>query len=240
MDTTTIDNINEEIEKNLGHQHLDDIMVIASPYTGSSKIVYILTPAAVPLPILQQWSARYGCSIVEVSGFDWDNDMTPWSAPNVPASEPPFKGRAQSFLHLLTDHIIPEAEKALGIEKVTDRTLVGISLSGLFAVWTWFSDNHFTNIGSISGSFWFDGFIDWLKENVTDKPGIARFTIGALEGGSNGNARFAQVQEQTRETVDILHNAGIDATLITVPGDHFAPIIPRIEAMLGMMSPAKG
>lgn len=239
MNTSTIDNVNEEIEKNLGHKHLDDIMVIASPFTGSSEVVYILTPAAIPMPTLQQWSARFKCNIVEVSGFDWDNDMTPWSAPNVPATEPPFQGQAKAFLHLLTDHILPESEKALGIDTATERTLIGISLSGLFTTWTWFTDDRFTNIGSISGSFWFDGFIDWLKVHVTDKAGIARFSIGALEGGTNGNSRFAEIQEQTREVVDILDKAGIDATMTTVPGDHFAPIGPRMENMLGMLFPAK-
>ena len=240
MNTSTIENINKEIEKNLGHQHLDDIMVIASPFTGSSKVVYILTPTAIPMATLQQWSAHYRCNIVEVSGFDWDNDMTPWSATNVPATEPPFAGHAASFLHLLTDHIVPEAEHAMGLSTDTERTLLGISLSGLFAVWSWMTDDCFTNIGSISGSFWFDNFIDWLQRHVIHKSGMARFSIGALEGGSHGNPRFANVQEQTREGVDILIKAGIDATFTTNPGDYFAPIAPRIDSMLSLLFPNAG
>ena len=97
-----------------------------------------------------------------------------------------------------------------------------------------------TNIGSISGSFWFDNFIDWLQRHVTRKSGMARFSIGALEGGSHGNPRFANVQEQTREVVDILVKAGIDATFTTNPGDYFAPIAPRIDSMLSLLFPNAG
>lgn len=240
MNTSTVNNINGEADAISGRINFDNIMVLASPGTqGSSKVLYMLMPVTVGLPTLQQWSARCGSNIVAVSGFDWDNDMTPWSAPNISTSLPPFMGHAASFLHLLTHDIVPAAEKALGLDCTVERTLGGISLSGLFALWAWLVDNHFSNIGSISGSFWYDGLVDWVDRHVCHKEGKACFSVGMLEGGTNGNARFANIQEDTRHVVGSLGRAGIDARLQPTPGNHFAPVYPRVEAMLDMLySPA--
>ncbi|RXE69330.1 hypothetical protein ED352_12825 [Muribaculaceae bacterium Isolate-002 (NCI)] len=238
MNASTVNNINEELNASLGRMELDNIMVLASPHANSSKVLYMLMPVTMRLRTLQQWSSRHGCNIVAVSGFDWDNDMTPWSAPNISLSRPPFMGHAESFLHLLTNHIIPASEEALGLDCGVSRTLGGISLSGLFTLWTWLVDNHFANIGSISGSFWYDGLVDWVDRNVSHKEGRACFSLGALEGGMSGNARFANIQEETRHVVSSLGDAGIDTTLVSDPGNHFAPVGPRIEAMLNMLYPA--
>ena len=59
-----------------------------------------------------------------------------------------------------------------------------------------------------------------------------------LEGGNNGNARFANIQEDTRHVVSTLGQAGINARLVSGPGNHFAPVYPRVETMLGMLYPA--
>lgn len=235
MNTSTLDNINQEANSTLGVETLNDIVVLASPHVGSSKVLYLLMPVTIHLPTLQKWSREYGCNIVAVSGFDWDNDMTPWSAPNIAATLPPFMGRAESFLHILTKNVIPAAEEALGLDCSVERTLGGISLSGLFALWAWMVDNHFSNVGSISGSFWYDGLLDWVDRHKSHKDGKALFMVGDLEGGTNGNARFSHIQEDTRHVVDSLGDAGIDARLVTNHGSHFAPVDPRIESMLEML-----
>lgn len=238
MNTTTINNVNGEANAIAGYSGVDDIMVIATPCQSSSKVLYMLMPVTVGLPTLQRWASAHGCNIVAVSGFDWDNDMTPWSAPNISASRPPFMGNAASFLHVLTQRIVPAAEEVLGLDCSVERTISGISLSGLFALWAWLVDNHFSNIGSISGSFWYDGLVDWVDRHVCHKDGNACFSVGALEGGISGNARFANIQEETRHVVDTLGGAGINARLVSGPGNHFAPVYPRVESMLDMLYPA--
>lgn len=238
MNTSIVNNVNDEVNATLGRMDFDDLMVLASPHKGSSKVLYMLMPVTMHLRTLQQWSARYGCNIVAVSGFDWDNDMTPWSAPNISSSRPPFMGNAASFLHILTQAIVPVSEYVLGLDCTVERTLGGISLSGLFALWAWLVDNHFSNIGSISGSFWYDGLVSWVDRNVCHKDGNAFFSVGMLEGGNNGNARFANIQEDTRHVVSTLGQAGINARLVSGPGNHFAPVYPRVETMLDMLYPA--
>lgn len=235
MNTSTVNNINMEADAAMGRIGFSDIVVLASPCAGSAKVLYMLMPVTVGLLQLQKWSRSYGCNIVAVSGFDWDNDMTPWSAPNLTASRPPFMGHAAGFLSLLTDRIVPLAEEALGVDGAVERTICGISLSGLFALWAWLVDRRFSNVASISGALWYDGFVDWVDAHVNRSDGKACFTVGDLEGGINGNARFAGIQEDTRRIVDTLGHAGIDARLATGRGNHFAPVTPRIESMLGML-----
>lgn len=235
MSTSVKENIMQEADATLGLRSAKDIIVLESPCTGSRRVLYLLLPVTVTLPTLQKWSREYNCNVVAISGFDWNNDMTPWSAPNVAVTEPPFMGNAETFLHALTGRIIPVAEEALGLEGDVERTLCGISLSGLFALWAWMTDSHFSNVGSISGSFWYDGLLDWVDSHTTHRDGKARFLVGDLEGGTNGNARFANIQEDTRHVVSALGDAGNDVQLEKNHGNHFSPVDPRVESLLDML-----
>ena len=141
----------------------------------------------------------------------------------------PFGGRAALFLDKLANEIIPEAEKNLGIEDA-ERTIMGVSLSGLFAVWACFNTNAFTNIMSISGSLWYDSFIEWM-EKQTPSPQLKKVCM--LLGEKEKNAkdkRMATVEERTRAAVEILKSKSQAAvTFELVEGTHFSPILPRLE-----------
>ena len=133
----------------------------------TNKICYIILPQGIKEDLtagLGLLSEKYGVSIVVIEDVDWNDDLTPWPAEGVFKKAKPFGGYAASFLEKLTHEIIPEAEKWLGIEEA-ERTILGVSLSGLFAIWSSFNTDTFTNVISISGSLWYDGFVDWMKEN---------------------------------------------------------------------------
>ena len=114
---------------------------------------------------LERLAEKYGVSIVVSNDVNWNDDLTPWPAEGVFKKAKPFGGLATSFLDKLTNEIIPEAEKSLGLEEA-ERTIMGVSLSGLFAVWSGFNTNAFANIISISGSLWYEGFVEWMKEQL--------------------------------------------------------------------------
>ena len=114
---------------------------------------------------LKELSEKYGVSIVVIEDVNWNDDMTPWAAEGVFKKAKPFGGRATSFLDKLTNEIIPEIEKTLGMVD-PERTIMGVSLSGLFAVWAGINTDTFTNIISISGSLWYDGFVEWMNEHA--------------------------------------------------------------------------
>ena len=172
---------------------------------------------------------KQGVSIVVIEAVNWNDDLTPWPAEGVFKKAKPFGGQAAAFLNKLTNEIIPETERSMGIENA-ERTLLGVSLSGLFAVWSAFSTDAFTNIISISGSLWYDGLVEWMKEQ-TPSPRIKKVCM--LLGEKEKNAkekRMATVEERTQTAANILKEKTQAAvTFELVEGTHFSPIMPRLE-----------
>ena len=178
---------------------------------------------------LKGLSEKCGVSIAVIEAVDWNNDLTPWPAEGVFKKAKPFGGEATSFLEKLTHEILPETERDLGIENA-ERALLGVSLSGLFAVWAAFNTDAFTNIISISGSLWYDGFIEWM-EKQTPSPQLKKvcMLLGEKEKNSK-EKRMATVEERTLAAADILKaksQAAVSFEL--VEGTHFSPILPRME-----------
>lgn len=199
---------------------------------SSNKICYMILPEGIKGDLcdgLKGLSEKHGISIVVIEGVNWNDDLTPWPAVGVFKKAKPFGGKAAAFLNKLTHEIIPEAERDLDIEDA-ERTLLGVSLSGLFAVWSAFNTDVFTNIISISGSLWYDGFVEWMKEQ-TPSPQLKKICM--LLGEKEKNAkekRMATVEERTLDAANILRAKSQAAvTCELVEGTHFSPILPRME-----------
>ena len=105
---------------------------------GSESVCYILLPEGAVSDIAK-WadkaSSKFNCNIVLVSGMDWNRDMSPWAADGVMKEKKNFSGGAGMYLKELTDDFIPNVEQWLKL-KAPKRYLLGISLSGLFAIWS--------------------------------------------------------------------------------------------------------
>lgn len=199
---------------------------------SSNKICYMILPEGIKGDLcdgLKGLSEKHGISIVVIEDVNWNDDLTPWPAVGVFKKAKPFGGKAAAFLNKLTHEIIPETERDLGIEDA-ERTLLGVSLSGLFAVWSAFNTDVFTNIISISGSLWYDGFVEWMKEQ-TPSPQLKKICM--LLGEKEKNAkekRMATVEERTLDAANILRaKSQATVTCELVEGTHFSPILPRME-----------
>lgn len=105
--------------------------------TAAGRIAYILYPAGISTDWVLRTATEHGISIVIISGIDWDNDLTPWPALGVPKGSPDFGGRGSLFFSKLTQTVIPNIEKRFNCIINPERTLVGVSLSGLFTLWQW-------------------------------------------------------------------------------------------------------
>lgn len=196
------------------------------------RVVYLLSPLDGDDALQENIAAKYGITLVTVTGMDWDNDLTPWPASGVPRGCPPFKGNAGTFLQHLTDSVIPVVENTAGINADAERTLAGVSLSGLFALWQWIGGDLFRNIISISGSFWYDGFVKWLDNTtIPRKEGKAYLSLGVEEPNSS-NRIFATVGDCTRRVADRLAVSGADVRFEWNPGNHYAAIGPRMARAL--------
>ena len=199
---------------------------------NTNKVCYMILPEGIKGELcdgLKELSEKHGISIVLIEDVNWNDDLTPWPAVGVFKKAKPFGGKAAAFLNKLTNEIIPEAEKDLGIEDA-ERTLLGVSLSGLFAVWAAFNTDAFANIISISGSLWYDGLVEWMKEQT---PSSQLKRVCMLLGEKEKNAkekRMATVEERTLAAADILKaKTQAAVTFELVEGTHFSPILPRME-----------
>lgn len=204
---------------------------LCSDFNSDSEIAYILYPID---GLLDRWidnaAQKYCTTIVVITGMDWQNVFSPWPAKGVPAGSADFKGVSAEFLKILQHAVIPEIESALGYKSKPERTLVGVSMSGLFALWQWVSHNTFDNIACLSGSFWYEDFLDWIKAHpVSHKRGRAFFLLGDQEEKSSTKA-FQTVGVNTHEIIGLLKKEGVRVMFQSVPGNHYSNPIPRLDA----------
>ncbi|MDE6322071.1 MAG: hypothetical protein K2L93_07205 [Muribaculaceae bacterium] len=209
--------------------NIKNLKCLCSSTVSKDKIAYILYP----LDMLSSWiepaAKRYGATIVVITGMDWQNVFSPWPAPGVPKGDPDFKGESPEFLELLRHEVIPQVEQTIGVADNADRTLVGVSMSGLFALWQWMVCDTFSNIASLSGSFWYEGFVNWMNIiDIPHKSGMGFFLLGDQEPKSNVKT-FQTVGQNTDAVISLLKTNDIQVRFDSVPGNHFADPIPRLE-----------
>lgn len=194
--------------------------------SAGNKIVYILYPMPIPHNIIEDMARKYCANIVVITGMDWDDDLTPWKASGVPSGTPDFKGDAKIFLNMLQESIIPHIENSFNIN-IEERDIIGVSLSGLFTLWQWMLCDTFRNIVTLSGSFWYKGFTDWLSDNSVHKTGRAYLLLGDLESRTKV-PQFKSIDEDTRKVIEILKSKDIDTTFQSVPGNHYQHPMDRL------------
>ncbi|MDE6277437.1 MAG: hypothetical protein K2M06_04935 [Muribaculaceae bacterium] len=218
-----------EYKKMTTKLNIENLHCLCSETRSKGKIAYILYP----MDILGDWieaaSEKHGVTIVVIMGMDWQNVFSPWPAPGVPKGDPDFKGESPEFLRLLQERVIPQIESELGIDGSPERSLIGVSMSGLFALWQWMVCDTFANIASLSGSFWYEGLVDWLKtQTIPTKQGKGYFLLGDKEPKSRIKI-FATVGAATEEIIEILRTAGIEVEFQSVPGNHYSDPLPRLN-----------
>lgn len=175
---------------------------------------------------LDELASEFGVNIVAVLVEDWDNALTPWPAKGVFPGDAPFAGNAAETLRELREEVL---------DPTKTRQLIGISLSGLFAVWAWMQGEDFRDIASISGSFWYDGFPEWLAgPGHRAKSGFAYLSLGDKEGQTR-IPRYKPVVRCTAEVEATLRSDGARVEFESVPGTHFAPMLPRLRKALAAL-----
>ena len=212
----------------------------------SRRVCYVLLPGGLMndgADFLEEAAARYQVSIVVVSGMNWNDDLTPWAADPVFKREKPFGGKAAAFLRILEGDIMPEVERTLGFvhsgsmshedQSPIKRYLVGISLSGLFALWAAHCSDSFAGIASISGSFWFPQFEDWvLTHSLSKSVRKVYISLGDREKDTRNRA-MSSVEENTLSIVNHLRTTAADVEYRIEKGTtHFSPIVPRLDVAL--------
>lgn len=180
---------------------------------------------------------RYGIIPVMLPQVDWNDDLTPWPAEPIFKKGKSFGGKADACLDRLRLEIVPGMEADMGIEP-EERWLVGVSLAGLFAVWATTKTSLFTRIASISGSFWYPGFADWLQ-GQTIYANSVYISLGDKEADSK-NKHLKSIALDTESVVKTLESKGVQTTFEWTEGTHFGPVIPRMERALATLVRSAG
>lgn len=164
-----------------------------------------------------------GCpdfSLVSISKLKWDHDMTPWYMGPISEHDTPCTGGADDYLKLLLDEIIPEAEKFIH-GTPSWRGIAGYSLAGLFAVYSLYRTAAFSRAASMSGSFWFEGFPEFVRSHaMRHKPDCIYFSLGDKEC-STDNPILNVVQQNTQEIETLCRQMGIETTFVLNNGSHY-------------------
>lgn len=225
------------ILNSLIHSSKTNVLMLSPIKQSTNKICYMVLPEGIKGDLydgLKALSEKHGISIVVIEDVNWNDDLTPWPAEGVFKKAKPFGGKAASFLDKLTNEIIPNTERDIDIADA-ERTLLGVSLSGLFAVWSAFNTDAFANIISISGSLWYNGFVEWMKEQMPS-PQLKKVCLILGEKEKNAKEkRMATVEERSLAAADILKAKSLaTVSFELVEGTHFSPIMPRLELALSI------
>ena len=197
--------------------------------TESDDVCYVLLPERMKeadMTWLEEVVQKYPVNIVAISGMKWNDDLTPWKAPALNPKEEDFKGKAKNFLSSLLSDLFINTEQSLRLNH-PKRHLIGISLSGLFTLWASTETNKFNSVASISGSLWYDGFVEWFKEQELHADRYF-LSLGNKEVKSK-NERLASVESCTEATLQIIRDKNKEITFITDEGNHFEFFRERIE-----------
>lgn len=175
-----------------------------------------------------------GCppfTLVAISNLDWNHDMVPWDGPSALKNAEPCTGGADDYLRLLTEEIIPTAEK--GIAGVPCwRGIAGYSLAGLFALYAIYQTDLFSHVGSMSGSLWYSGMKEYIfSHEPKRRPDCIYFSLGDKESKTR-NPVLRSVRQNTEEIQAFYQANGIDTVFQLNPGNHYDHAVERTAAGL--------
>ena len=168
-------------------------------------------------------------TLVAISALDWNHDMVPWDSPPAFKNADPCTGGADDYLQLLTEEIIPTAEKKIAGVPCW-RGIAGYSLAGLFALYSIYQTDVFSRVGSMSGSLWFSGMKEYIfSHEPRCRPDHMYFSLGD-KASKTRNPVLKSVQQNTEEIRTFYHSKGIDTVLQMNPGNHYNHAAERTAA----------
>ncbi len=198
-----------------------DISVFPAQNSGS-PVVYLNTFAAEGDKVYRQMQkdGAPDFTLVAISKLNWDHDMAPWDSPPLTRMDTPCSGGADDFLALLTQKIMPEAEKDIKGEPAW-RGISGYSLAGLFAVYAPYKTELFSRVASMSGSLWFPNIKEYIfGHEFARRPDAVYLSLGDKESKTR-NEFLKTTQGNTDEIQKFYAGKGIDSVFVLNPGNHY-------------------
>ena len=199
----------------------------------AAPIIYIVDAPEHPFEI-GEVAAGATCSIAKVPVANWNDNLTPWPAPGLYRGEPDFGGNAAQTLAELCDNVIPALEHDAGL-RPSKRAICGYSLGGLFALYAFAHRARFDACACLSGSVWYEGWVEHLRGLDLDGAGrFAFLSVGTKEKRA-ALETLRRVQDNMAQCADILREHGCAVEYVIGPGNHLSFIPERFAAGLGAL-----
>ena len=196
-----------------------------------APVIYLNTFAGEGQKIFET-AQTIGCppfTLVAISGLDWNHDMTPWHSPPAFKNAEPCTGGADDYLRLLTQQIVPMAEKEISA-KPCWRGIAGYSLAGLFALYAVYQTELFSRVGCVSGSLWFPGIKEYILSHEPKQwPEGIYFSLGEKESKTR-NPVLKNVRQATEEIFAFYKAKGMDTVFQLNEGNHYDHAAERTAA----------
>ncbi|MBQ9000340.1 MAG: alpha/beta hydrolase [Eggerthellaceae bacterium] len=198
-----------------------------------APVIYVVDAEEHPFDIDAPARGR-ACTIVKVCVRDWNDSLTPWRAPGIYRGNPDFAGNAAITLSELVSEAADAVEHAEGLAPST-RAICGYSLGGLFALYAFTHTSAFAACACLSGSVWYEGWVDHLRGLAFDGAGrFAFLSIGSKEKHAAPKI-LHHVQDDMAECAAILRERGCETEFAVGPGGHMSFVRERFDAGLSAL-----
>ena len=216
-------------------EHVDAVSTgaLVGSCGAAAPVIYVIDSSEHPFDVAT--AARgIAANVVSVPVRSWGDALTPWPAPGLRPGERDFGGDAAQTLAELVERVIPAVEARFGLAPVR-RAVCGYSLGGLFSLYAFAQDARFAACACLSGSLWYEGWVDYLRRAAFDGAGrYAYFSLGKKESKA-GPAIMRSVQDDTETCAHICRERGCTADFVLGPGSHMQHHTERLAAGLAAL-----
>ncbi|WP_077616688.1 alpha/beta hydrolase [Caenibacillus caldisaponilyticus] len=138
------------------------------------------------------------------------DEYTPWPAKALSDKFGDFGGLGFRYLSFLVEDLKPYIDSEFKTDSRRQQTgMIGASLGGLISMYAaYLYPDVFGKIGSISGSFWYEGFIDFMQAKTVATGLKIYMDVGRIEGIGKRTIQKDMVSK-TKEAYTILKNNGL-------------------------------
>ena len=157
-------------------------------------------------------------NLVTISDIAWDEEMSPWPSEPVVTKNDKFAGRADEYLEWLTKKVIPDVDNH--IEAPSSRVLAGYSMAGMLSIYAACTITAFDGYVSASGSVWYPGFRDFVKEHGFKSGKAIYLSLGDKESNSR-NKVLCTTKAVTQEIHEYCVSRIVRSIFELNPGNHF-------------------
>lgn len=138
------------------------------------------------------------------------DELTPWPSPSLHPKFPDFGGDGDNYLKYIETKIKPEVDLIYRTLTAPESTgIAGYSLGGLISIYAAFKTNCFGCIVSMSGSFWYPGFVPYTIDRLVKNPEAA---VYISSGDSEGVGHKDIKKDAVTYTKNIFDNLVLNLT----------------------------